>query len=119
MRVVADPVPVTAGRPYIRQTIAACDAVRGRDEEVARVVLAEAFARELDRNRLERTEHDRPMLTVAEPKLPLIPFAHAWLKGIREYKPGRHRYSRSSQCYQARALAAQPLRVDAIALIEG
>jgi hypothetical protein len=36
----------------------------------------------------------------------------------REYKPGRYRYSRSSQCYQADALAAQPLRVDAIALVE-
>src|SRR4029077_11890870 len=60
---------------------AVVDAVRGRDEQVARVVLAEAFARELDRDRLERTEHVGPMLTVAEPKLPLIPFAHAWLKG--------------------------------------
>jgi hypothetical protein len=38
MRLVADPVPVTAGRPYSRQTIAACDIIPPISVTVARIL---------------------------------------------------------------------------------
>src|SRR5215469_2226833 len=38
MRLVADPVPVTAGKPYSRQTIAACDIMPPISVTVARIL---------------------------------------------------------------------------------
>ncbi|WP_235201325.1 hypothetical protein [Microbacterium sp. CH12i] len=48
------------------------DAVRVRNEEVSRVELAETLDGEFARDRLERAEHRRPVLAVAEPELVIV-----------------------------------------------